>query len=328
MSKTFATAFDHPTYVKTLSWLGKPIVTAFDAVVSRPFHSPYHDLRGSWPYQSLPGDDQIARIAQSTHALSYTFVLRPDIDETSFQTDVAKIRALFPTDVRVLKAHLGHVPDRPAARSHYSERTILRLAEAENLFRVEREPVASSCAQMSVWQDQIAVLRQIPRSSSPDATHFNGLANAEHHGYIEIAAMTLRWRKTGRLAGVFLLLCGTDGSWHGHSFLVDPEAIKNHGTYILFDQSIHQLGSQPIWFGGAPAGPNGQGVFQFKKRFSNVSRPASIVSLDLDPHGLAKVRAEFGTHAWLPDYRNPVTENNPVAPERLSFAHGDAVSSP
>lgn len=326
MSNPFATAFDHPTYVKTLSWLGKPIVTEFDAVISRPFHSLYHDLRGSWPYQSMPGVDQIARIAQSTDALSYTFVLRPDIDEKCFQTNVEKIRAVFTTDVRELKAHLGHVPDRTAARSQYSERTILRLIEAEKIFQVEREPIASSCAQLSVWQDRIAVLRQIPRTSSPDSAHFKGLATAEHSENMETAAMTLRWRRSGNLAGVFLLFRGTDGSWHAHSFLVEPEAMKSHGTHILFDQSVNQFGAQPIWFGGAPAGPSGQGVFQFKKRFSNISRPARIVSVDLDTHRLAKVRAEFGTHAWLPNYRNPAAENSPVEPDRVTFSHDGAVS--
>lgn len=322
MVDTFALAFDQPRYVDSLSWLGQPRRIGGGAV-ARAFDETHHDLRGSWPYQTLPPADRIAQIAAYDRALSYTLVVRPDVDEERIAVQLNAIGDQFALTHRALKAHLAHLPDRTPARHGYSGRTRLRLAEAETIFSVEREMIGPSHRILSEWQDTLALLRQIPRISSPDRVHFESLIQLGMTGELDIAAMTLRWKRSGVIAGIFLLLAGADRSWHGHSFLVEPEAIKKNGTYLLFDTTITSLGDRPLWFGGAPAGPNGQGVFHFKERFSNASSPARILSIDLDPRALERVRSDGGTFAWLPDYRNPAHEISPI-PAR---SKGDHVAS-
>ncbi len=112
------------------------------------------------------------------------------------------------------------------------------------------------------------------------------------------------------MCGALLLvgLGGAERSWHAHSLLSLPEARAEFGTYLLFAAAIDHLGTHPIWWGGQPAGANGAGVFQFKQRFANVSAPAHLLSIDLRPDALAKVRATRTGYAWLPDYRNPLDE--------------------
>lgn len=320
MVDTFALAFDQARYIDSLSWLGQPRSLGEMAAIECPFGETYHDLRGSWPYQTLPPADRIAQIAAADRALTYTLVVRPDVDEGRITGQLNAIGDHFAFTHRVLKAHLAHLPDRPPARHGYSGRTRLRLAEAETIFSVEREAIGPSHRVLSEWQDDLAVLRQIPRISSPDRVHFESLIQLGMTGELDIAAMTLRWKRSGVIAGIFLLLAGADRSWHGHSFLVEPEAIKKNGTYLLFDRTMTSLGDRPLWFGGAPAGPNGQGVFHFKERFSNASSPARIVSIDLDPRALERVRSDVGTFAWLPNYRNPAHEILPV-PARSKGSH-------
>jgi hypothetical protein len=312
MIDTSLLAFDDPAYVEGLPWLGQPRRIAGVAAVERAFGASHHDLRGSWPYQTLPSSDRIVQVAAACNALSYTLVVRPDVEEAQIALELVAISNRFAMTHRVLKPHLAHLPDRTPVRQGYSGRTRMRLAEADTIFSVEREAIGPSHLILSEWQDRLAVLRQIPRISSPDAGHFESLVQAGMTNQLDISAITLKWKRSGTIAGIFLLLAGADRSWHGHSFLVEPEAIKNHGTYLLFDRTIAFLGDRPIWFGGAPAGPKGQGVFQFKERFSNASSPARIVSIDLDPQALERVRANVGTFPWLPNYRDPAQEISSV----------------
>lgn len=315
MVDTSSLAFDESTYIESLTWLGQPRRIAGLAAVERVFGASHHDLRGSWPYQTLPSLDQIVQVAAECKALSYTLVVRPDVDEAKIARELVAISDRFAVTHRVLKPHLAHLPDSTPVRQGYSGRTRRRLAQADAIFFVEREAIGPSHRVLSEWQDRLAVLRQIPRVSSPDADHFESLVQAGMANRLDISAITLRWKRSGTIAGIFLLLAGSDRSWHGHSFLVEPEAIKYHGTYLLFDRTIGFLGGRPLWFGGAPAGPNGQGVFQFKERFSNASSPARIVTIDLDHQALKRVRGTVGTFPWLPNYRNPAQENSPVLSE-------------
>lgn len=317
-----ALAFDSFAYLKTLTWLGKPLFVKPVSALSRSFGASHHDLRGSWPYQSLPSPDQITALQQAgpVRPLSYSVVVRPDLDEDKAQSALHAIGDRFPMACNVIKVHLAHLPNQVPARFGYSSRTLERIALAETVFVSCREDIGDAHAVLGEWQNQLARLRGIPSISSPDVTHFNGLIRAGRLGDLDIAPVTLRWRRDKTIAGVFLLLAGEDGTWHGHSFLVPPEALKDYGAFLLFDRAIRILGDRPIWFGGAPAGPNGQGVFRFKQRFSNASSPARIVSVDLDPPTLYRLRAKNGTHNWLPNYRNPAAELSATEPNRPSLA--------
>lgn len=302
-----ALAFDADVYGATLSWLGDPLHDLGIPAVCRPFGDSHFDLRGSWPYQSLPDLAALLRLQELCPTpLSYTAVIRPDIRAEVLAASLKSIGDRFAMTCKPLKPHLAHLPDRPAACETYSSRTRKRLAAANEVFTVARETLGPCHMIMADWQKRLKALRAIPDVSSPDAAHFKCLIAAELPNEFETAAVTLRWRTGGEIAGVFLFVSSTgSASWHAHSFLVDPEAIERFGSYLLFDAAVAILGAGELWFGGAPAGPNGQGVFRFKQRFTNAFRLAHIVSIDIDPEALTEVRARSGRFAWLPDYHSP-----------------------
>lgn len=302
-----ALGFDADAYGATLSWLGTPLRDLGISAVCRPFGNTHCDLRGSWPYQSLPSLGGLLRLQNLSSApLSYTAVIRPDVSSDVLAESLERFGEHFAVTCKVLKSHLAHLPEQPPARANYSPRTHARLALANEVFTVARETLGSCHIIMAEWQRRLKALRGIPDVSSPDTAHFEGLIAAQLPGEFETAAVTLRWRIGGALAGVFLFVSSSKGaSWHAHSFLVDPEALDRFGSYLLFDATVGLLGDRELWFGGAPAGPNGEGVFRFKQRFTNASRPAHIVSVDLATETLGKIRAQSGRFAWLPDYHDP-----------------------
>lgn len=302
-----ALAFDADAYGATLSWLGHPLRDLGIAAVCRPFGDGHCDLRGSWPYQSLPGLEGLLRLQKLCPTpLSYTAVIRPDIGAEVLASSLKSIDDRFAMTCKPLKPHLAHLPDRRAACETYSSRTRNRLAQANEIFTVAREALGTCHMIMADWQKRLKALRGIPDQSSPDAAHFKCLIAAQLPNEFETAAVTLRWRTSGEIAGIFLFVSSSgSASWHAHSFLVAPEAIDQFGSYLLFDAALGILGAGEMWFGGAPAGPNGEGVFRFKQRFTNAFRSAHIISIDLDPKALTEVRAQSGRFAWLPDYHNP-----------------------
>lgn len=301
-------AFDYFCYVKSLSWLGKPREIGGLATIEREFGPNHCDLRGSWPYQSLPTLHQVQMLADNTSALSYTFVVRPDVVQHKLSSEIKRISVDFSTVNKQLKDHLACMPNGNYPWDNYSKRTKQRLSKASTKFIVRREIISFEHNALSEWQRRLSSYRNIPKISTPDANHFEGIIQLGMDKKLNVCPMTLRWKENGSLAGLFILLSGQDGSWHAHSFLVKPEAISEHGAYLLFETTVKELWGKPIWFGGAPAGANGTGVFNFKKRFSNYSLPAHIVSIDLRPKDLDRIRNETGKFNWLPDYRDPKTE--------------------
>lgn len=301
--------FDAQSYIQTLGWLGRPIHTSRASVVLRRFGSAHWDVRGSWPYQSLPSAEGLASMRELTDAPPLTFaaVIRPDLDPQFVETKLDVLRRQFRLEFRRLKPHLGHRHDLPSAREQYSRRTLRRLERADAIFTVQRESLRPDHLVMSSWQSRLKSLRSIQPSSSPDWHHFAGLIATASSSPERIACITLRQRETGMLAGVFLLFAARDsGSWHAHSFLVDERSLADFGTYLLFDRAIELLGTHhDIWFGGAPFSPNGSGVFTFKNRFANCSAHAHMICVDLDDGELARLRASHGPFPWLPDYRAP-----------------------
>ena len=45
---------DTPDYVRTLTWLGKPLPVGQETLLLRPLPMGLADARGNWPYQFLP----------------------------------------------------------------------------------------------------------------------------------------------------------------------------------------------------------------------------------------------------------------------------------
>ncbi len=306
-------AFETTHYFDTLGWLGRGMVTSNGPALLRRFGATHWDARGSWPYQSFPPVSLLEDLRDEPRfmPLTYTTVVRPDAGEEGVRTRLAEIRGRFSAECRTLKPHLGHSPDAPAARCGYSRRTRRRLDHAARLFAVDRATLTGEHAVLSTWQDRIKARRSIDHDSSPDAKHFAGLIEAFAGRPEDVVCLTLRWKQTGKLAGIFLLFADTGGgSWHAHSFLVDDDARSEFGTFYLFDAALDVLGDRVLWFGGAPSGRNGEGVFVFKQRFANVSAPARILCVDLNEAELKRVRSKVGPTPWLPNYRQRTDAQN------------------
>ena len=307
-----AFVFDHPRYLSTLTWLGTPVDLPCGSALLRPAMAGLQDARGSWPYQSLPSADLLTALAEESPALNLTAVIRPDAGEEALQATTGQLEAPFALTVRTLKDHLCHSAALPPARDSYSARTHRRLKEARNRFTVQRETFGPAHLVIADWQERIRQRRGVPHVSSPDFAHFAALADIAPALGPSLACITLRQKQGGALAAIFLAMQdGRTGSWHAHSALSDEAAISEYCNYLLFDGAIDVLKGQDIWFGGAPGGPNGDGVFRFKQRFANHSAPARILSVDLDPARLDRLRAMTGRHDFLPDYRDPGTELAP-----------------
>ena len=301
--------FDHPDYLDTLAWLGTPVHLRQGSAILRPATPDLQDARGSWPYQSPPSSGLLAALARKGPALNLTAVIRPDIDAQALDAALHASREQFALSLRTLKDHLCHSAARPPARETYSSRTLRRLDEARGRFTVQREVFGPDHMVIADWQDRVRRRRSVPHISSPDAAHFAALTRLAPSLQPAVACITVRRRQGGALAGIFLAMQDlATGNWHAHSALSDEAAIPEFSNYLLFDGAIEALKGHDIWFGGAPGGANGSGVFRFKQRFANHSAPAHIVSVDLDSAGLDRLRAERGCFDFLPDYRDPRTE--------------------
>lgn len=300
--------FDTPRYIEQLGWLGRRAALPEGSALLRQFDDLRWDARGSWPYQSLPSIKQLQalRYLPGFSPLTFTSVIRPDADPVASRKALEEMGNHFNIEFRPLKAHLAHDPGLPPARDGYSRRTRNRLKHAEDVFFVEREALLSEHEVMSSWQCRLKKLRSITDSSAPDPRHFAGLIAAFRERTESNACVALRWRNSGALAGVFLFFSDLAGqSWHAHSFLLDDGALPDFGSYLLFDRAVKLLGDRMLWFGGAPAGANGNGVFTFKRRFANCTGQAHILSVDLNDAELTKIRSSHKTFPWLPNYRAP-----------------------
>jgi len=308
--------FDTSDYLDTLGWLGTAVHSSHGSTILRPATPDLKDARGSWPYQSPPSSTLLTSLAHEKLALNLTAVIRPDISERALESALHAPRKQFALTLRPLKDHLCHKAARPPARDSYSARTLRRLDEAGRIFTVQREVFDRSHLTIALWQERIRLRRNVPHISSPDAAHFAALAELPTPVKDAMACITLRRRKGGTLAGIFLTMQDTaTGSWHAHSALSEEAAIREYGNYLLFDGAIEILKGQDLWFGGAPGGANGAGVFRFKQRFANHSAPAHIISVDLDSKRLDSLRAEYGCFDFLPNYRDPRAE---LAPRRTA----------
>ncbi|MTW23241.1 hypothetical protein [Allochromatium palmeri] len=316
MRGTRRVMLDSPAYFRTLGWLGKTSTTGEAAWLERPLPWGDWDARGSWPYQSLPSETLLQRLYEAEAAngqrlLTWTGVIRPDQGLAKDVNDRLKRLASHCASCwRPLKEHLGHVPDRPSARQHYSARTRRRLREAQRQLQVELEPLSEQHRCIATWQEALRRLRGIPRASSPDAAHFEGLIQLATEYPTALPTITLRHRSDGTLGGLCLAVqdASDSPSWHLHSLFCDARARKSFGAYTLFDTAIECWGAEPIWWGGQPATAEGVGIWRFKQRFSNASAPAHLLCLELDPTRLREIRASRPLYAWLPDYRDPVLE--------------------
>jgi len=296
--------FNKPAYVSSLTWLGEPVQVGQDSVLLRPAPLGLVDARGSWPYQSLPCAELISRLRHTHRPLSLTCVISPDAPDHAIDAFCAEI----PSSLMLLKAHLCHRAGGMPAWQRYSARTRRRLDLAAKSLVVTREVFPDALALTTAWQNRLRDRRRIPYVSSPDHAHFRGLFELARHSD-DVACFSLRWRQGGGYCGVFLAgREAVSGAWHAHTALVDDQARRAFGMYLLFDSVLSALADCDLWLGGAPSSPNGPGVYRFKQRFANDSSPAKLLYVELDPCAADQVRAKNGTYAFVPDYRDPVNE--------------------
>lgn len=296
--------FNRPDYNSSLGWLGTPWHHAAGSVILRRAPLGMIDARGSWPYQSVPSARLVDALRTAHAPLTLTCVISPD-------TQAAVIKALADNPRSVvlpLKEHLCHRATDPAAWESYSARTKRRLDLAREKLVVTQEIFAPAPEIVAEWQETLRCERRIAHPSSPDLDHFRGLRDIARTSS-GVACLTLRWRKNGAACGVFL--AGHDpvnGAWHAHSALANADARAAFGMYLLFDEATRVFRHSDLWLGGAPSGENGQGVYRFKQRFANFSAPAHILSIELDPRVVQRVREHTGTYPFLPNYRDPDIE--------------------
>ena len=307
-SRSMGILYDTPDYVRTLQWLGRSLQVGRESVLLRSAPQGLVDARGSWPYQSLPSVELIERLGHLRQPLSLTCVLSPDVSDSAiedFHTGMPS--PLVPLFVP-LKTHLCHRADGMPAWQHYSARTRRRLNLAAESFVVTRKLFPDVHNVVSTWQNQLRHRRRIPTMSSPDHAHFQGLFELARRSE-DVACFFLRWRHSGDYCGVFLA-CRDEmkGSWHAHTALVDDQARSAFGMYLLFDSVLKTLAGSDLWLGGAPSGPNGMGVYRFKQRFANDHATAKLLYVELNSRAANRVRAQYGTFAFTPDYRNPDVE--------------------
>jgi len=299
--------FNTHKYFQSLTWLGIPTA----AGILRPIGiKEYYDLRGSWPYQDFPktGELETILLDSTPRPLTWTGVIAPN----KFDIQQAKeLKEKFNNQIIKLKTHLAHIDSKPAVWSSYSRRTRNRIAEAKSRFIVCEESFTADLVQLSInIQADLIRYRSIPHISLPDSYHFQTIARPDFISPHSLRCMVLRNKINNNNEGLILLLQDTDKKvWHMHSFLVKSQARKHFGGMLLFHSTIEQWGSEgEIWFGGQPSCTEGNGIFIFKKRFSNHQAPAYLISLDLQPEILDTIRKKYPTYSWLPNYRNPEDE--------------------
>lgn len=300
--------YNTPDYVRTLTWLGRPLQVGQESVLLRPAPQGRVDARGSWPYQSLPSAELIERLHQLHRPLSLTCVVSPDVSDSAIEDFHTGMSSPSAPIFVPLKAHLCHRADGVPAWKCYSTRTRRRLDLTAQSLVVIREIFPDAHNIVTAWQNQLRHRRRIPTVSSPDQAHFQGLFELARRSD-DVACFSLRWRNSGDYCGVFVACRDeTKGIWHAHTALVDDQARSAFGMYLLFDLVLKALAGSDLWLGGAPSGPNGMGVYRFKQRFANDHATAKLFYVELDSGAAKLVRAQHGTYAFVPDYRNPHVE--------------------
>lgn len=287
--------FDTKRYLSTCDWLGQAIGDPACLVTECYAGS---DLRGSWPYGTLPENSNF-RNRDFDSALTWTGVIRPDKPLPAEVT-------LPQVTVRPLKPHYAHLPTKSPAHLAYSTRTRRRIRQGEHVWYVSWECMSETIATFAAEQQlRVAVDRRIPAISNPSATHFQGLQGIEE-SLLVVGA--LRRQITHELEGILILASGGPNIWHAHSSLCTPQAQYEHGGLFLWDSAIKKWSADyEIWWGGAPF--NAPSVANFKRRFSNHQSVAHLVHSVLIPYAdYERILDTYGRHAWLPRHIPPPEE--------------------
>lgn len=92
-----------------------------------------------------------------------------------------------------------------------------------------------------------------------------------------------------------------------HLAAYSSEGYANRGGYALVAGALDALRESGVrWahLGGAPDGPNGEGIAEFKRRLSTETRMSHIVKVVMQPYEYARLSG--GIHAgYFPSYRKP-----------------------
>lgn len=287
--------YDAPDYVHSLSHLGTPLVLPElpCGFVERPIPgSARRDAIGPWPYVTPWTRDEAALVVDRLRRrgnVTLSAVFRPDapVDSDGLARVGIACRPLKPHYVR----EPGGRPPPP------SRRTRRNLSRSRRHWAVG--PVDLETAWAEVAEVHAAVSRRRPGMSTftdPPADHFRVLAS--------LAGMRALGAYDADGLGAALLYAESDSEIHCHLLGGGARSLRFGAAYTLFEHLESAAGAaRTIYFGGAPAGPAGEGIARFKRRFATAERPVILATVILDEVACGALAKGRDAGGYFPPYR-------------------------
>lgn len=289
--------YDTLAYAATLRHLGIPFaVDGWAGQLLRcaiPGAPDTFDAVGAWPYCSPPADDQLAQLynaLQAAEVVTFRAFFRPDAPLV-----MAHWRAAGFTPV-LLKEHFVFDPtlDWPA----HSPKTRYNIRRGRRLWCVEPIALTDHYRTIAAYHEQLVQSRQFSTLAALPPAHFATLAalpNVHVLGALDKEGL-----------GAALITVHDATSVHFHVIVGAVRAYQRCAFYALYQAAIERwAASRPIYLGGAPSSPNGQGIAQFKQRFANRRAPVYMMQAVLDTDRCQRLVAvcQGPPSRWFPPYR-------------------------
>ena len=289
--------YDRPEYAAALSHLGTAhTVEGWPAAVLHrpiPAAAGHRDAMGPWPYSSAPRAEALAgalRRLREDGLVTLRAVLRPDATPPH--------EALRANGVELLRLKEHFVFDPSLDHPEPGARTRRNLRRARRGWHVEAVAPADHADAVGDWHDALVARRGFGPIPALRRAHFGAIAGIG--GFEALGAFD----REG--LGALLLVCHTRDSVHFHAVAGADRAYRTGGFYALYEAALRTwAGPRTLYLGGAPEGPDGEGIARFKGRFANRRAPVWMLAATLDAQACDRLRATLGPSrpGWFPRYR-------------------------
>lgn len=289
--------YDLPAYAAALDHLGQPQpIDGWPATMLRraiPGADGCQDAMGPWPYSSAPPPDVLAGVlsqGRDAGIVTLRAVLRPD------QPPSCEALRRDGFELVPLKEHFVFDPtlDLPERGA----RTRRNLRQAQRRWHVEPVALADHWQAIGDWHDALVARRRFDRITTLRREHFAAIAGIE--GFDSLGAFD----RDG--LGAMLVACRSHASMHFHIVAGTDRVYRTAGFYALYEAAIRRwAGPRTLYLGGAPEGPDGDGIARFKCRFANRRAPVWMLIATPDPQACERLRTSLGPSrpGWFPPYR-------------------------